>query len=184
MEQLEKVQLTAGELAGFIKTASTEVFSMMLGVDILPADPFVQKTASSPASGIVSLVGLAGDWVGTGGISCSAVTACRLSSLMLMAEFEAVNEDVLDAMAELTNMIIGNVKTSIEERLGPMGLSVPTVIFGKNFQTRNSGNHEWVVVPFTHEDERLHLQLCLLPGNENAQKTTRHGFLMPNVLNL
>jgi hypothetical protein len=65
-----------------------------------------------------------------------------------------------------------------------MGLSVPTVIFGKNFQTRNSGNHEWVVVPFTHEDERLHVQLCLLPGNENAQKTTRHGFLMPNVLNL
>jgi chemotaxis protein CheX len=185
MEQLEsKVQLTETELAGFITAASTEVFSMMLGVDILPAEPFVQKTASAPASGVVSLVGLAGDWIGTGSLSCSAATACRLSSLMLMTECEGVNEDVLDAIAELTNMIIGNVKTAIEERLGPMGLSVPTVIFGRNFQTRNAGNHEWVVVPFTYEEERLHVQLCLLPGNENAQKTTRPGFPMPNVLNL
>lgn len=185
MTQIEaKDRLQVADLAGFITKAATEVFSMMLGVEIAPAESFVQSSASSPASGIVSLVGLAGEWVGTGSISCSAGMACRLSSLMLMAEYEAVSEDVLDAIAELTNMIIGNVKTALEERLGPMGLSVPTVIFGRNFQTRNAGNHEWVVVPFGYEGEFLHVQLCLLPGNDSAQKTTRPGFPMPHVLNL
>jgi CheY-specific phosphatase CheX len=43
---------------------------------------------------------------------------------------------VLDAFAELIDMIIGNVKTALEEHLGPMGMSVPTVVHGKNFTTR------------------------------------------------
>ena len=42
---------------------------------------------------------------------------------------------MLDAVAEVTNMIIGNVKTVLESRLGAMGLSTPTVIYGRNFQT-------------------------------------------------
>lgn len=179
-----KGPVTKTELVSFISKATTEVFSMMLGAEITPTESFVQTTATAPASGIVSLVGLAGDWIGTGSISCSAKMACRLSSLMLMAEFEAVNEEVLDAVSELTNMIIGNVKTSLEECLGPMGLSVPTVIFGKNFQTRNAGNHEWVVVPFRCEGESLHVQLCLLPGRDSGQTVVRHGFPMPHVLSL
>jgi chemotaxis protein CheX len=183
-DQPTGVAPTQAELAGFITTASTDVFSMMLGVDMVSTESFVQTTATAPAAGVVSLVGLAGDWIGTGSISCSSAMACRLSSLMLMAEYSSINEEVLDAIAELTNMIIGNVKTSLEERLGPMGLSVPTVIFGKNFQTRNASSHEWVVVPFRYEGECLHVQLCLQPGRDPSQSTTRHGFPMPHVLTL
>jgi chemotaxis protein CheX len=186
MTQDEKtvVALTTAELSGFVTTATSEVFSMMLGVEAAAGEAFVQTTATAPASGIVSLVGLAGDWVGTGSISCSAPLACRISSLMLMAEYPGVNDEVLDAVAELTNMIIGNVKTALEERLGPMGLSVPTVIFGRNFQTRNAGNHEWVVVPFKCEDESLYVQLSLMPSRDTSQKTTRPGFPMPHMLTL
>ena len=42
--------------------------------------------------------------------------ACRICAAMLMTEAPAVNEDVLDAVAELTNMIIGSVKTDLESR--------------------------------------------------------------------
>ena len=65
---------------------------------------------------------------------------------MLMTESTAVDEDVLDAVAELTNMIIGSVKTDLEQHLGPLGLSIPTVVFGRNFKTRTSANTEWIVV--------------------------------------
>ena len=51
-------------------------------------------------------------------------------------------------------MIIGNVKTALESRLGAMGLSTPTVIYGRNFQTRRSGNQKWTVVPFALGEER------------------------------
>ncbi len=58
---------------------------------------------------------------------------------MLMTEAPSVNEDVLDAVAELTNMIIGNVKTELEAQVGPLGLSIPTVVYGRNFQTKTAG---------------------------------------------
>ena len=98
-----------------------------------------------------------------------------------MAPYDAINEDVLDAVAEVTNMIIGNVKTELEARVGPMGLSTPTVIYGRNFQTRSSGNQEWTVVPFTLDGERLCVQVCIAPNMDPAKKTTR-TFPMPHLL--
>ena len=79
-----------------------------------------EQSAPGPTSGVVSLIGLAGSWIGTGSISCSAASACRFSSQFIMTEFDSVNEDVLDAMAELTNMIIGGFKTEVEDELGAM----------------------------------------------------------------
>jgi chemotaxis protein CheX len=59
---------------------------------------------------------------------------------MLLAEDSSVSEEVLDAIAEVTNMIIGHVKSSLERHLGPLGLSIPTVVFGRNFKPkRGSG---------------------------------------------
>jgi chemotaxis protein CheX len=63
-------------------------------------------------------------------------------------------------------MILGNVKTLLEEELGPMGLSIPTVIYGRNFTTRSVGKSEWTVVPFTCLGEKVEIQICLAPAKE------------------
>jgi hypothetical protein len=42
---------------------------------------------------------------------------------MLLAKDSSVSEVVLDAIAEATNMIIGNVKSSLERHLAPLGIS-------------------------------------------------------------
>ena len=102
--------------------------------------------------------------MGAGRISCSAALACRLSGALLMSEYSAVNEDVLDAMAELTNMIIGNVKSTLEEELGSMGLSIPTVIFGRNYQARSFGVKEWTVVPFHCQTDQFEVRFALMPA--------------------
>ena len=75
-----------------------------------------------------------------GSISCTPALACRICSQMLMTESTAVDEEVLDAVAELTNMIIGSVKTDLEQHLGPLGLSIPTVVFGRNFKNQKRRN--------------------------------------------
>jgi len=117
-------------------------------------------------------------------MACSVAFACKMSSQFLMAEYETINEDVLDAVAEITNMIIGNVKTVVEEKVGSMGLSTPTVIFGRNFQTRSARSREWTVVPFTCGEERMFIQMCLAPNKDTERKTMRPGFPIPQVLNL
>ena len=104
---------------------------------------------------------MAGDWVGTGTISGSADTARFLAGKFLMQEYEAVDDEVLDAIGELSNMIFGNVKTTLEEQLGPMGLSIPTVVYGRNFTTRSVGNHAWIVIPFEAEAHHVEVRICL-----------------------
>ncbi len=159
-------------LVSIIQTATSDVFSTMLGMPAETGEPFMESAGSQSFDGVVALAGLAGSWAGTGRISCSAALACRLSGALLCSEYSAVNEDVLDAIAELTNMIIGNVKSLLEEELGLMGLSIPTVIFGRNYKARSSGVSEWIVVPFTCDGERLDVKLALAPSSEHDHKKT------------
>jgi chemotaxis protein CheX len=174
--------LTQSELVEAIRTATNEVFSMMLNLELTPSEVFVEKEEPAPASGVVSLIGLAGPWVGSGSLSCTAEFACKIASQLLDTQYPSMNEDVLDAVAEVTNMIIGNVKSALEDRLGAMGLSTPTVIYGRNFQTRSAGNQEWTVVPFLLEGERMCVQMCIVPNMDAAKKTPRGGFPIPHVL--
>jgi chemotaxis protein CheX len=149
-------RLTLGET---IRTATADVFSTMLGVDLRVAPP-VPKVNSIPV-GVMSFVGIAGSWTGTGSLVSSPRMACRIASQLLMDEFTVVNEEVLDAFAELTNMIVGNVKNHLEEQLGPMGLSVPTALFGRNFVTRTVGAGDWTVVCFEWDEEQMQVRVTL-----------------------
>ncbi len=155
--------------------ATNEVFSTMLGLEATAGEAYVSKNRTDPVDGVVSLIGLAGDWIGTGSISCSAAFACQLSGQLLMSEYQNVDEDVLDAVAEVTNMIIGNFKTTAEEFLGPMGMSIPTVVFGRNFSTRSIGSDDWVVVPFHCGEELMEVRVCLAPAR--VPQHVRPGFV-------
>src|ERR1022692_2452054 len=75
-----------------------------------------------------------------------------------------VDAEVLDAVAEIANMILGNVKTALERSLGTMGMSIPTAIFGKNFLAKSFGNETWSVVVFDCEGQRLEVKLFLKPA--------------------
>ena len=101
--------------------SARDVFSTMLGTELTSGEVSVEATTSEPNDGVVSFIGIAGSWAGTGSLTCSPAMACRICEAMLMTEASAVNEDVLDAVAEITNMIIGSVKTDLESELGPLG---------------------------------------------------------------
>jgi chemotaxis protein CheX len=150
-----------------ITNSAGNVFSTMLGVELENGAVQIEGTAPESNDGVVSFIGIAGTWAGTGSLSCSPQMACRICSALLMTETSAVNEEVLDAVAELTNMIIGSVKTDLEAELGPLGLSLPTVVFGRNFKTRSAGTTEWMSVVFNWDEESLLVRMCLAP-NEKA----------------
>jgi chemotaxis protein CheX len=174
------------EIVEAVKRATEEVFATMLGLDLRMEDSFVDKVGNlTPASGVVSFIGLAGPWVGTGSLSCSSEFACRLSAALLTTEHASLDEEVLDSIAEITNMVIGNVKTALEDKLGvSLGLSTPTVIFGRNFQTRSGRAQEWIVIPFVSGQDTLHVQLCLAPNKDHNAGTGRPGFTLPQIVNV
>jgi chemotaxis protein CheX len=158
-----------------LSQATAQVFSTMLGVEIARGEVAAEDGTQEANDGVVSFIGLAGEWAGTGSVSCSPVLACRICSAMLMCEATAVNEEVLDAVAELTNMIIGSVKNDMEAHLGPLGLSIPTVVFGRNFKTKSAGSNEWTVVKFHWEDEILQVRICLTPSGRSSHVMLHTG---------
>jgi chemotaxis protein CheX len=171
-------QVTQADIEHAITKASREVFETMLGLP-LEIDSSVMRAAIEPATfdGVVALVGIAGSWTGAGHISCSPAFARKLAGALLMTAYESVDEDVLDAVAEVANMIVGNVKTIFEERLGPLGLTVPTVIFGRNYQTRSAGVKDWVLVRLHSGEEGMDVNFCLMPS-----RTQHHLPHRPEVL--
>jgi chemotaxis protein CheX len=163
-----------------VSKAAKDVFSTMLGLEIEIGESFAEDGFPPESQKVVALIGLAGEWIGTGIVGCSPEFACRIASIMLMSDYQAVNDDVLDAMAEMANMIFGNVKTELEEHLGVLGLSIPTVIFGRNFATRSVGQQAWTVFRLKSGSDEMELKFCLMP-NRDFQKSARHGRVQPHT---
>ena len=99
-----------------------------------------------------------------------------------MTEFSSVDEDVLDAIAELTNMIIGNFKTAMEEKVGAMGISIPTVIFGRNFTTRTLTSTDWILIPFESAHGKFDVHICLAPNDKKKKPHARAGQVQPQTV--
>lgn len=178
----ETEAISTADIVAAIIASTEEVFSTMLNMEVGWQEiPLPQTIAAAPVSGVIALIGLTGPWAGTGSVSCNAEFACTLSSRLLMGKYEEVNEDVLDAMAEITNMIIGNVKTALERKVGDMGLSAPTVIFGAHFQTRSAPTHKWTGVRFTSGGQEMCVLMCLTAATPRNRRT---GFQFPQMSSL
>ena len=162
-------QIQTEDIVKIMHSATESVFSTMLNLP-LARQPIRQEAGDpAPVDGVIALVGIAGSWTGTGHIYCSAEFACELAGALLMTEYKSVDGDVLDAVAEVANMIIGNVKSYLEETLGPLGLGVPTVIYGRNYQARTGSVHNWTVIPYRCGNENLEIRFCLMPTTTTSR---------------
>lgn len=171
--------ISTDDLARIIRDSTDAVFSTMLQLSAQPQPPRHETGNSPPVDGVIALVGIAGPWTGTGHIFVSPSFACQLAGALLCTEYPAVDADVLDAVSEVANMIVGNVKTGLEERLGQLALSVPTVIYGRNYQTRTSHVHDWLVIPFQCGSETMEVRFCLMQTRGNTPPATRSNTLRP-----
>ena len=166
-----QLPISPDEIAAIIGGTNTNnVFTTMLGLEV-QAGPFDAESKLTEEDGkVVCLVSFTGKWNGSGSISCSGPLACAISGKLLMSEYEAVNDEVLDAMGEMANMIIGNFKDEAAATLGALSLGTPTVIYGNNFQTRNWNGQSWIAVPFCCEGERFEVKICLVPSQDRSSK--------------
>jgi chemotaxis protein CheX len=171
---------TREEIVDWVSASTNEVFQTMLGMDAQIAEHYVEEPGKGLSMGVIGIIGLVGEWTGTAVISCSSPLACRIAGTLFMSEYPSVTDEVLDAVAEMTNMIIGNLKNSLEDRLGQMGLSIPAVVFGRNFATRRSGKESWYVIQFLVNEERFDVQLCLTP----TQAGVLTGTGVPRIMTL
>lgn len=154
-----------------LRSATEDVFSTMLAMEMVAGEPYMAREPAGPNGGIISVIGMTGSWIGTGSLQCDAHFARRISSALLMSEMPEVGEEVLDALAEITNIIIGNFKTTVEGDLSVIELSIPTVIYGLSFTARSARKEQWMVVPFRCGQDHLIVKVCLRQSRTAPQVT-------------
>jgi chemotaxis protein CheX len=162
-------------ITGYVHSATADVFGTMLGLDIETLPTRMEGSDPSVDDGVLAFVGMAGPWTGAGAITCTAEFARTICQALLGTEADSVNEEVLDALGEVTNMIIGGFKTLIEQHTGLLGLSIPTVVYGRNFTSHSTGRNEWVVAPFRCGGQKMEVRVCLKQSRESSH-SVRGGF--------
>jgi chemotaxis protein CheX len=161
-----KLDSQHADFAEMLEHATKQVFSTMLSMEIEDGVMEPEDTPVIPDAGIVAMVGIAGAVSGNVCIRISNHLSCRLASGLLMMDCEEVNADVLDAIAEIANMIVGGLKTDLEDRFGAMGLSLPTVISAERYIARSPALGERFTVSFgcmfDGVREAFTIQMCLI----------------------
>ena len=110
---------------------------------------------------VSGIIGLSGHAVGTVVLRFSAEVALRAASTMLMTDVPSINDDVLDAVGELTNMVAGAAKADLEEF--QLQVSLPNVITGANHEVHFPSNVQPISIPFETDWGPMALEVGLAP---------------------
>ncbi len=168
------LDVVMGSISSDIAESTKNLFETMIMMDLKHNDAFLVDDTKIHTD-IIGLVTFTGKYHGVIGLFCTRPFALKVASSMLMTELTSFNNDVKDAIGEVTNMIAGNVKTKLSALYGEMNLSIPIVIAGEGLSITAVNNHPivadaaiscfskdpWLMTPFTSNGERFNVGLLL-----------------------
>ena len=145
--------MPATDLTDSIVTLCESIWTETLG---LPLTPAPTSACPDPSVTVEGCVHISGQWSGLVLVQCSLPLAWLAATRMFRLGDQApTDEEVRDAVGELTHMISGNIKTLLSGT--DCDLSMPVVIEGHDFNVRVPGARmvadqrftsagEWMVV--------------------------------------
>jgi len=144
------------------------VFETMLGLKVAP---IIENYTPLQGDGFTASVQFMGEEKGLASLHCTSDQALRFAAAMLGEEPEGINSDVWDVLAELANMIGGNLKC----QLAPGGsLSLPVVAQGKDFVQRLCEPNWTTTVGFSSEHGSFEFSLVRVIPSASRHLHLRH----------
>lgn len=127
--------------------------------------PYMRK--DSQTTGVVTgILGLAGENVlGSVIISFEESAILEIVSSMLGEPFLEINDDVEDAVGELTNIVVGGAKRLLRDKGFKFELSIPTMLRGENITISLRTKGARVVIPFNLDSgSKFTVEACIEGG--------------------
>lgn len=134
------------------------VFQTMLQVEPKRCPVQVGHKGNGHSAALTSLVGISGQVQGVVVLRFPPETALQLASRMLGTNLDTVNDEVVDAIAEIVNMVAGSAKAKFNCD-PPLDLGLPTVVLGSNYKVKYPSGATWLKVPFESEAGNFTLEL-------------------------
>ncbi|MCL2669080.1 MAG: chemotaxis protein CheX [Syntrophaceae bacterium] len=149
--------------------ATVEVLTKMASVHPRQGKPFLKK--SSVAYGDVSgIIGITGDATGSLAISFTEPCICNLVERMLGDPCPEANQDVFDAVGEITNMVSGAARTRMEKDGFEVYAAIPTVIYGKEHTVNHILKSPSIVIPFETDHGTFAADVCIMKVKEEEKR--------------
>ncbi len=127
--------------------ATVNVLKTMAFTEVIAGKPFLKegKEARGDITGIISFSGDA-----TGSLSITFTEECivKIVSSMFGEEVGGINEEVRDAVGELTNMISGDARRKLQQHGYAIRAAIPTVVSGKNHVIKHIHTGPCIALPF------------------------------------
>ena len=80
---------------------------------------------------------------------------------MLGEEFNSIDDEIADAVGELTNMIAGQTRMHLADDGMPFQAATPSVVVGKNHTLKHITNSPILSIPFTTPDGDLVVEISI-----------------------
>ncbi|MCK4389076.1 MAG: chemotaxis protein CheX [Desulfobacterales bacterium] len=137
-------------------------------LNVLETMAFTRAEAGRPylkndqvARGDVSgVIGLIGEVSGTISVSFTEKSILAIVSNMFGEEMKECNEEIQDAVGEITNMISGQARQKLEEMGRSLKAAIPTVITGKNHTITHVTKHPIIAIPFSTDNGKFTIEVC------------------------
>jgi chemotaxis protein CheX len=139
--------------------ATVSVVKTMAFVDPTPGKPFIKKGAVATGD-ISGIVGITGEAEGSLCLSFSKGCILQIVSKMFGEEQQEINEEVKDAVGEMTNMISGDSRRRLQEIGHTFQGAIPSVVSGTGHEIKHVTKGPILSIPFTTQAGEFTVEVC------------------------
>lgn len=143
-------------------TATLNVLQIQAGVTAEAKKPRLkspEEELTGDVSGIIAIV--SENFNGTVVISFPESTFLEIMTKMLGEPCTTLSKEIIDGAGEITNMIFGQAKITLNEQGHGIKTAIPSVICGKDHSLSSHTKGPVVVIPFTGNSGDFFVEICL-----------------------
>ena len=142
-------------------SATRNVINTMCFLECKIGNPALKPSEGSPGD-VIGVIGMTGEHMGASlALVFQKEAILHIVSKMLGEDFAELNDDVVDAVGELTNMISGCARKELSESMGVnFEMAIPSMIKGPCQINYHKTASPVIQVPFDCEGKIFWLEIC------------------------
>ena len=170
VEEYKESRMKTGidlDLAKSTIEATKQVMETMMNMQVEAGEASFQKVKPQKAD-VIGSVGVAGFLSGSITLFMNKDLAKIMTARMLMIEPDEIesDEEMIDAIGEVTNMVAGNIKTHLFKKVPLFDISTPSVTIGQEVKRTSIASSLCFIVPFRWEGKEFKVEFLLVSNND------------------
>ncbi len=139
--------------------ATLNVLETMAFMAVSPGKPYL-KSDNVAVGDVSGVIGLTGNVNGTISVTFDEQCILMIVSNMFGETMTELNNEIVDAVGELTNMISGQARRELEEAGKILKAAIPSVITGKKHSITHFTDGPQIAIPFNTAHGDFTIEVC------------------------